>query len=208
MKKNILIGLISMAFASFSCAQTNPIKNLIWSHWYDYPNNFFNLTWNAPDVSINDTLIGYKVYRNNVLYRFQTETSLHHFMNSDNNTGEDFVYNFTPPFYIHVKAVYNYNHIESSYTDSVLVQGAMIGLQEFKTSNINVYPNPTADYLSIFGNFEIKKLSIVDFLGREFSKEITVINEDNDIKLDVRNIPNGIYFLIINGRNFKIEKQK
>src|SRR5690606_39503594 len=62
-------------------------------------------------------LIGYNVYRDNDLYRFQTENTLYNFEQSSNCDEDFLMYNNGLGFYAHVTAVYNPGSVESGYTE-------------------------------------------------------------------------------------------
>ncbi|MCK4568894.1 MAG: T9SS type A sorting domain-containing protein [Bacteroidales bacterium] len=89
-----------------------------------------------------DTLVGYNVYRETELYRFQTETSLYH-TPAASNCGEDFVcYNGGESFWMHVTAVYNSTLQESDYIDSAYCYGYAVGIIENINQEYKAYPNP------------------------------------------------------------------
>ena len=71
-KKLLLFALFSGLFCFHSFGQNNPVENLTWSQSYVYMHNFFELDWDEP-ATPHDELIGYNVYRNDELYRFQTD---------------------------------------------------------------------------------------------------------------------------------------
>lgn len=45
-----------------SFGQLNPVNNLEWDQWYEWPNNSFILSWDLPGP-LQDTVIGYNVCR-------------------------------------------------------------------------------------------------------------------------------------------------
>src|SRR5690606_1573866 len=152
------ILLLVIIFGVKSFGQINQVENLTWSHWYDYPNNFFELQWEAP-TQPHDELVGYNIYRNNEWFRFQTETSLYN-LYSDvhgfiSNCDIDFltVDNQNQPYEsaisVHVTAVYNPNHIESDYSQTVFVEGFMLSINDHIKSKTTVFPNPTNGILNI-----------------------------------------------------------
>jgi photosystem II stability/assembly factor-like uncharacterized protein len=68
-------------------------------------------------------------------------------------------------------------------------------------NTLNLYPNPVSDYLTINANQEIGKIEIFSTLG------LKVLETEWKEKIDVRNLPEGIYFLIIKSGNV-IETKK
>ena len=139
--KGLFYLLIVLLVPHQLSAQLNPINNLYWEHWYIQPYNYFDLSWEQPDSTL-DTLVGYNVYRETELYRFQTETSLYH-TPAASNCGEDFVvYNGGESFWMHVTAVYNSTLQESDYIDSAYCNGYAIGVFEHISQDFKTYPNP------------------------------------------------------------------
>lgn len=75
MKKTLLF-IFAILIYNLGFAQNNPIQNLSWYHTHIFPyNNIFSLSWAPPETPHNE-LIGYNIYRENELYRFQTTTSI------------------------------------------------------------------------------------------------------------------------------------
>jgi hypothetical protein len=186
MKKLTFIILISALIQS-SFGQINPINNLEWDHWYITPNNYFELSWDLPDPS-QDTLIGYNIYRETELYKFQTETSLYH-TEAGGNCGDDFlVYNGGQPFWIHVTAVYNYSQIESDYIDSAYCYGFAIGIEEISSGKLTVFPNPTSGILKV-NQQNVKRILIFNQIGK-----IMFENKETS-EIDLNKFPKGIYFI-------------
>ena len=75
-----------------------------------------------------------------------------------------------------------------------------VSLNENNKSDIEIYPNPTKDYLNIDLNNEIKgKVTIVNQLG-QVVKEINI--DGKELTIDVKDLTSGVYFL--NVRNEKV----
>lgn len=171
-------------FQSFG--QINPIENLTWSAWYEFPNNYFSLDWNEPEAP-HDEIIGYNVYRESELYRFQIERSLYN-LEEGSNCEEDFLYfNEGQPFYAHVTAVY-VGDIESGYTESVYVEGIVLNTNDYKEQKAIVYPNPTKGILNI-QNKNIQNILVFDFTGK-LIKEYT-----SKTQINLSNISKGVYII-------------
>ncbi|MBC8756689.1 T9SS type A sorting domain-containing protein [Kordia sp. YSTF-M3] len=188
MKRSILIFTIFLTFVCTSFGQTNPVLNLTWDHTYVYPpgNNYFDLSWDEPALP-HDALIGYNVYRGTELYRFQTENSLYNLIQGA-NCGEDFLFYNPAPFFVHVTAVYSPNNTESTFTETVQVDGPLLSNPEFKKMDAILYPNPTSGILHI-GNTNLTKILVYDISGkiiRELKPQATV---------DLSNMPKGFYFI-------------
>ncbi|SRX75404.1 T9SS type A sorting domain-containing protein [Aequorivita antarctica] len=195
------VGLF-LLFTFQSFGQINPVLNLTWEQSYIFPNNIFELAWEEP-ASPHDELIGYNVYREDELYRFQTETSL-----NNANCGEDFLYYGNgEAFYAHVTAVYNPGAVESDYTETVLVGGLVIGIKEYTTQKAILYPNPSHGILNIRLNTPLAKpleMTIFDVLGKRVYS--TALNNENSA-LDVSFLENGFYVAVFQGENGTYKKQ-
>jgi len=188
MKKLIFI-IATFAVVQSSFGQLNPINNLEWDHWYVTPNNYFVLSWDNPDPS-QDTLVGYNIYRNAELYRFQIDDNLYH-TEAGANCGEDFLVFNGDDFWIHVTAIYNSTLLESDYVDSAYVVGHLIGVNDITHPKLKFFPNPTSGKLKIDSESDIEKIIIISSSGE-------IIDEYKKSKyLDLSNLPRGVYFLTV-----------
>ena len=168
--------------------QYNPVQNLQWEHWYESPNNYFALSWDMP-AQPHAELVGYNVYRENELYRFQTGTSLYN-LPEGSNVEVDFL--FYPeenpmPFNVHVTAVYE-GGFESNYTETVFVEGPALSTTEVANPSVSFYPNPTKDFLH-FSEF-LKEIKVYDLSGKLIKTQ-----PNSTEKLDVNDLPKGTYIL-------------
>lgn len=73
----------------------------------------------------------------------------------------------------------------------------VLGVDDNSLSNVNIFPNPTKDKVSITGIdiSEIKKLVVYDILGKEVIDGMHTLSSSNDI--NVSSLDNGIYLLVI-----------
>jgi hypothetical protein len=81
-----------------------------------------------------------------------------------------------------------------------------LSLEESNVNNtvVKVYPNPSSEYIQLSGINNIEKFKIYDIIGSEIMSGIVHVNE----KIDIRNFPNGLYFLNFkNGRTLKFVKK-
>ncbi len=191
--KKVLI-LVLYTFITPLFAQLNPVQNLSWMHYYDYPNNFFELQWEAP-AQPHDELLGYKVYRNNELYRFQTETSVYYLNTqvfgivtncttdflSINNQGQP----STNGFDMHVTAVYS-SGAESDYLQTEHCVGPLLAATNFMQKQPLVYPNPTSGVLFLI-NQSFDEVLVYSTSGQ------MVLREQHKSQLDLSSLPKGLY---------------
>lgn len=85
---------------------------------------------------------------------------------------------------------------------------ATLSVNEFDTSNLSFYPNPTNNQLHIKYNQTIDKVTINTILGKAVLSEET---NAQDLALDVSNLATGLYIVTVNSgktsTNFKIVKE-
>jgi len=73
--------------------------------------------------------------------------------------------------------------------------------QEFDKENeldVIIYPNPTKDFINITGFTDLTNIRIINLLGTEI---INFQTNNNEEKINVSNLPSGIYTISINSRN-------
>ena len=80
--KKIILTVLLLTGSITIFAQLNPIKNLSFIQHDNYmvsyncqSANCFRVSWSKPNIS-SDTLIGFKVYRNDILFAFTSDTIL------------------------------------------------------------------------------------------------------------------------------------
>lgn len=192
MKTILLTFAISFTFISSSIAQINPVQNLTWQHWYDMPHNLFILEWEEPETP-HDEVIGYNIYRENDLYLFLSdETSIYNIESIygivSNCGGEDFLfYNDFQGFFAHVTAVYA-GEVESDYIETVYIEGAMIGINEYPNVKPKIYPNPSKGIIYI-ENKNLDSIIIYDISGR-------IVREmEPKSQIDLSDITKGFYLI-------------
>ncbi len=199
------IGLF-LLFTLQATGQINPVLNLTWEQTYVSPYNYFELAWDEPE-SPHDELIGYNVYREDELYRFQTETSLYNGPQGSNCDVDFLLYGNMQGFYAHVTAVYNPGPVESEYTQTVWVDGAAIGIKEHTAQEAILYPNPSRGILNVRLNTPLAaplEMTVFDVLGKKVYS--TTLNHANS-KVDLSFLENGLYVATFQGENNTFKKQ-
>lgn len=203
----------------FSITQTfgqlNPIKNLVFKQQHvmfsSCPGfNCIELSWNQPDISVTDNLVGYNIYRNDILWRFQTYIG---FMCNEigcPDSNDDFL-NFSFPFTITVKAVYNSNHVESIANESAYCAGLTTEIKGNIFDKIFIMKNPVVKgeeiRISIPDNLnEEFDIQIVSILG-QFMSTTNMSRENNNVNIKTNNFNSGIYQIILSFKNHRISRK-
>ena len=188
MKKITLTFVFFLAFIFNSLGQVSPVSNLVWEQTYNFGYYTFGLSWDAPPTP-HDELIGYNIYRDNELFRFQTQNYLTN-MGINPNCGQDFMIfeSNGDGFEIHVTAVYNPGGTESEYLQTVHAANNLLNVGSFENSKAIIYPNPTNGILNI-GNVDLDEIFIYDITGKKV-KEF-----EPKSQIDLFDIPKGIYII-------------
>lgn len=210
MKNKIILLTFLIASFNFNLfGQNNPVENLTWSHWYEYPRNFFILEWDEP-VQPHNELIGYNVYRNNELFRFQTERSVYNLWTEiygivTNCDGEGFFFQNNGELNengleIYVTAVYNPEQTESGYIQTIFDPGLLLPTKIFTQKKAILYPNPTNGILNI-GNENLEKILVCDVSGKVVSEFAPTS------QIDLSNFSKGIYLIkLLSNKEIIVDK--
>ncbi len=84
-----------------------------------------------------------------------------------------------------------------------------VGLNEFEnyTLQSTIYPNPASNFITITSSQQqINKVEIINVLGKKILRKNT--NNKTEIKIDVRDFANGVYFILITDAQNKMESKK
>lgn len=100
----------------------------------------------------------------------------------------------------------NYNsklHIVSSVGDQVvdLIWNGEVGLEENNALNVELYPNPVNNVLTVKGD-NIVKVAIFNALGQE------IVTVENRNEIDVTSLNNGLYFVRVTDVNGNVSVNK
>lgn len=197
MKKSLSFISILFLISQFLFGQINPVQNLVWEHFYDDQNyeNIFSLQWEEPETP-HDELMGYNIYRNNELYRFQSEIGLACAPQFGHFDCEFLNYNMGV-FTGHVAAVYK-DGVESEYV-FFEAEGFLLGSTELSKNEIKLFPNPAVDIIKF--NMKLINISLLDLNGNQLKFIQKPVDE-----LNISNLPTGIYLLkaeTVSGHTFE-----
>lgn len=94
---------------------------------------------------------------------------------------------------------------DSCFSDTIIqnINVTTVGINRLNTTNeTNIYPNPASAQLTVLSQFNIQKISIIDITGKTMKSIIPATNIIN-----VADLPNGIYFIKIIGKEKTITKK-
>lgn len=206
--KRRILTILLVVFCMTVFGQLNPIKNLNYVQWhglgpYCPQVNCFDLTWDAPDSSATDTLLGYNIYRNNILWLFTTWT----IGCSDIAPCPYMDFYDGIPFWLTIKAVYNSTIQESIADDSVEVYEFLISVPKYINDDfIIIINNPIkiGENITIYlpsDNGNKCTIQIYNSVG-----QIAGIFENsqpmqNIITVTTNQLNEGIYYVVISLEN-------
>ena len=200
--KKITLTMLLLVSSIGLFAQLNPIQNLYYHMSYQLGNTFcpsyncFTLTWEEP-IASNDSVIGYNIYKNQELYRF-TSASEASCSGSSPCSYPDFFDGY--PFWVKIKAVYNYNNIESIANDSIPVTGVAINIDELDKTEFAVIKNPIkiGDNISLLFPYvasDICNLQVTSQSG-QIIKQFVLKNVSNSIvNISSAQLTSGLYII-------------
>jgi len=99
--------------------------------------------------------------------------------------------NFTTP------KIYNVEAGDGSLKDWLVIVQTTVGTDEFLTKSLEVFPNPVNDFLEV-RNAHKAKLQLYSVMGKMVFESVT---QDDDCRIDLSSLPEGIYFLRISASN-------
>jgi len=78
-----------------------------------------------------------------------------------------------------------------------------LSITEVSQEKVSIYPNPVTDILNIASPAAINNVNIYDLMGREV-QNLKLIQTQNNIQLDMRTLPAGIYFVKVSSENMAV----
>jgi Secretion system C-terminal sorting domain len=107
------------------------------------------------------------------------------------------------------------NYIDNNITAGTYGRGvwrsplpATLASNEFEHNNFVIYPNPSSDIFNIkIGDIHPQLIEVTDILGKIIISEKDFDNSGNEIKIDMTNITNGVYFIKIATDNKSVVKK-
>ncbi|HNQ67509.1 MAG TPA: T9SS type A sorting domain-containing protein [Bacteroidales bacterium] len=199
-KLYLTLLLVIVNITSFS--QLNPINDLNFQHTYWYGNSFcpsyncFTLSWSPPDIS-SDTLVGYNVYKDEVLWLFTVDCQI-----DCQGIGPcdypDFYNNY--PFWIKVKSVYNTANVESVANDSIFMNDLYTNIDEINVLEFVLLQNPivAGENISLLLPIHEQYLCSVKLfnLYGQLLKDFKISNSPYSIlTFSSTNLPAGVYII-------------
>ncbi|MCL2329483.1 MAG: T9SS type A sorting domain-containing protein, partial [Bacteroidetes bacterium] len=106
------------------------------------------------------------------------------------------------------------NAVIETKTGTFTTKGGGVGIAEtLQATSLQVYPNPTTGQLTISGGVEThgraslpQTVEIYDNTGRFVGVEYFRPTQNNGLTIDISHLPNGVYFVAVNGKRVKVVK--
>lgn len=91
----------------------------------------------------------------------------------------------------------NCPNLDSLYIKEYSVGSLSTSIQDLEFGNINIYPNPSKDYLKII----IPERAIIDILNITGQITKSLLYDNNATSIDIRDLSSGFYFIRIKTKN-------
>ena len=82
-----------------------------------------------------------------------------------------------------------------------IIRASTLNIEDINKVNFIVYPNPTSEYINIESTIAIENIKLFDLLGK------VLISTNKVLKIDVKGLTVGAYFLQIESKKGKITKK-
>lgn len=86
-----------------------------------------------------------------------------------------------------------FDHNETQF-GAITVNGTGVGISEFDVLDVDIYPNPSSDFLNVYLDEEIIEASILS-LDFKIVESIPMSGLEKEIHIDLSNLTLGSYFL-------------
>ena len=97
---------------------------------------------------------------------------------------------------------------EGAIIDNIVITGNILGVEEFSTSNISIYPNPSQGVFNLKTTKNIDfNYTIYDVTGKVILQDTNVSTTNNTYQFNVDNYSKGMYFLNITSNNLNFTKK-
>ena len=100
-------------------------------------------------------------------------------------------YNMSGNYTVSLKA------IGPNGTDSIAKENyitVLVGIEEFNSDKLKVYPNPCSEYLMIESKEDVQSVVIADIIGNVVKQEMIECTAPCNWKIDMIDLHSGIYF--------------
>lgn len=100
-----------------------------------------------------------------------------------------------------------YRISQTDYDGKEAYYEQIISVQDYSTANdelIEVYPNPTSDYLNVITTAEINDLHVFDLVGKEITQDVVMdYTGEGMIYLNIQHLPKGVYFIKVENQTVR-----
>jgi hypothetical protein len=90
-------------------------------------------------------------------------------------------------------------------TATIAAIGASVGMDELNGNNIGIYPNPASTSVTIYSSTTLEKVELLSITGQLI---LTEKASGNQHRLNLTDIANGVYFVVVHDSAQKITRKK
>ena len=95
---------------------------------------------------------------------------------------------------------------DTTYNDLIFI-GWGVGNKNI-TSNVKVYPNPCNGIMHVEGISQVGDFKVFDAIGKVIvSNKVSYLLKDNQLEVDLRKLPNAVYYINVNNTVLRVIKQ-
>ena len=197
MKKLFLFSIVLFAFAIFVNAQTTPVSNYVFTQ--NEEGTYTEISGGTIDDIEHTVTLEVETGTNVTALTPTIEISEYATINPENETEQD----FTEPVEYIVPAE---NGDEQVWT--VTITEKPNGVTDLSVINIEIYPNPATNFVTIEADSKIKNIYIYNTVGQIVSvsklHNLSRLNGNfntSKVEIDVSNMQAGFYILNIKTKN-------
>ena len=169
---------------------------------------------NVPDNSLvsntaSSTLFEWSTVLNSTMYQFELSTNADFtsIVETQTTTQNFYLMTFTLPdgnYFWRAKSLNECG--ESQWSDAFQFTVTVVGVHEYSLDALNLYPNPTENFLIINSTNGMRKISVSDLSGRIiFSNSLQ--KGMSTYRMDTSTFSQGIYIINVDGKIARFAKQ-
>ncbi len=119
-------------------------------------------------------------------------------VNNSNNVPDTFTYTGLTPGHIYYMRAFDHGNDDFGWVTFYLSETNTQNVADYESLNFSYYPNPATDFITIKSQEKIENISIFNLEGQQVIEKQA---GDNQITLDISDLPLGIYLMKVQTSN-------